>query len=294
MEDKLENSIMGKIKAGQVKLRSKYVFLAEKLGLGTAFALSAVLAVLFFNLILFYLKETDNLKYLSFGRFGIFAFLESFPYLLVITFVLLIVLSGYLITKSDALYKKPFGYVATGLIVLIMIFGGILTYTNIARKIEMEAYNKGHPLGMIFGPFMKDGPDVRNLGIAGMIFEKNNNYLITETPSGLRKVDLQDINKEDMPPLVKGQFFIAVGSNNGGDFVAQKIKVVDKNDLPGIGRGIDYKFGPVLNKDLDENNVRSLPMDFMQFKQEDKVCVKNCFDSGIPSKECFDKCIPNN
>ena len=57
MEDKLENSIMGKIKTGQVKIRSKYVFIAEKLGLGTAFALSVLLSILLFNLILFYLKE---------------------------------------------------------------------------------------------------------------------------------------------------------------------------------------------------------------------------------------------
>jgi hypothetical protein len=47
-DEKLENSIMGKIKSGQVKLKSKYVFLAEKLGLGTAFTLS-VLCQFFFS-----------------------------------------------------------------------------------------------------------------------------------------------------------------------------------------------------------------------------------------------------
>jgi preprotein translocase subunit SecG len=103
----LEKNIMDKIKTGQVKLKSKYVFLAEKLGLGTAFTLSTVLSILLFNLTLFYMKETDNLQYLSFGKRGILAFLESFPYMLVVSFIILILLAGYLISKSEAGYKKP-------------------------------------------------------------------------------------------------------------------------------------------------------------------------------------------
>jgi hypothetical protein len=108
-DEKLENSIMGKIKSGQVKLKSKYIFWAEKLGLGTAFALTVILSILFFNLILFYLKETDNLKYLSFGKFGIFAFLESFPYLLVVVFIVLIVLAGCFIQEAVRIFSHRNG-----------------------------------------------------------------------------------------------------------------------------------------------------------------------------------------
>ncbi len=292
MEDKLENSIMGKIKAGQVKLRSRYVFLAEKLGLGTAFALSVILAVLFFNLILFYMKETDNLKYLSFGKFGVFAFLESFPYLLVISFIFLIVLAGYLMTKSDESYKKPFGYLSIGLVAVIVVFGGILTYTNIAQSIEMEARKNSHPLGMFFNPFMRNGTEVRNRGVAGMVFETGENYLVLQAPNGLRRVDMTGIDQDKLPQLKRGDFVIGIGGNQGEDFVAEDIRIIDRNDIPSVDRGIDYKFQPFLDRKLDDNNVKSLPPNLFYFPKEDQDCIGKCFDSGAPAKECFDSCQP--
>jgi len=269
MEDKLENSIMGKIKTGQVKIRSKYVFIAEKLGLGTAFALSVLLSILLFNLILFYLKETDNLKYLSFGKFGIFAFLESFPYLLVVIFIVLIVLSGYLITRSDVSYKKPFGYLAIGLVVSIMIFGGILTYTNLGKEFEARAREGMGPAQMLFHPMM----DARENGIAGAVFETGKDYLVLQTPQGLRTVDLKGL--KDVPQIEKGQFVIAVGKKSGNDFKVEKIKTVNKEDFPAIGRGIEFKFNP-----SGGNENPSI---------KEGGCVKECLDSG-EEEDCFKKC----
>jgi hypothetical protein len=282
-EQKLENNVMGKIKSGKIGLKSKYLFLAEKLGLGTAFALSVLLSVLLFNLILFYLKETDNLKYLSLGKFGIFAFLESFPYLLVVAFVILIGLSGYLITKSDVSYKKPFGYLAVGLVIFIMLFGGILTFTNLAHGIEKQARGGG-PAGMFLTPLT----NMRNSGVAGIVFERGDDYLILETPHGLRNVGIENV--EEVPSIEKGQFIIAVGSQDGHDFNVEKIKIVDKKDVSAIGRGIEFKFGPFVGKDLNEESIKLLPPDLLYFNKQYRDCVKICFDSEIDSKDCFKEC----
>jgi len=276
MEDKLENSIMGKIKTGQVKIRSKYVFIAEKLGLGTAFAFSVLLSILLFNLILFYLKETDNLKYLSFGKFGLFAFLESFPYLLVVTFIILIVLSGYLITRSDVSYKKPFGYLAVGLAAFIMIFGGILTYTNLGRAFEMGAREGMGPARMLLHPMM----DMRDNGVSGVVFEQGDNYLILQTPQGLRNIDLMGL--DDVPKIVKGNFIIAVGNKDGFDFKVEKIKIINREDVPAVGRGIEFKFKPSGNKNI--------PTDLFYFDKNEKECIKKCFDLNKEPKDCFKEC----
>ncbi|MFA5714461.1 MAG: hypothetical protein WC998_01810 [Candidatus Paceibacterota bacterium] len=282
-EQKLENSVMGKINSGKIGLKSKYLFLAEKLGLGTAFALSVLLSVLLFNLILFYLKETDNLKYLSLGKFGIFAFLESFPYLLVIAFVILIGLSGYLITKSDVSYKKPFGYLAVGLVIFIMIFGGILTFTNLAHGIEKQARGGG-PAGMFLMPLT----NMRNSGVAGIVFERGDDYLILETPHGLRNVGIENVERVSL--IEKGQFVIAVGSQDGHDFNVERIKVVDKKDVPAIGRGIEFKFSPFIEKDLNEENIKLLPSDLLYFDKQYRDCIKICFDSEVGPKDCFKEC----
>lgn len=274
MNDKeLENSIMGKIKSGQVKLRSKYVFLAEKLGLGTAFALSVLLSILFFNLILFYLKETDNLKYLSFGKFGIFAFLESFPYLLIIVFIILIVLSGYLLTRSDVSYKKPFGYLAVSMAVIIMILGAVLTYTNLGQVLEREARAGNESMKVLFRPLI----DERNNGVAGVVFEKGDNYLILQTPQGLKRIETQDVSN-----IEKDQFIIAVGKGDKSSFKATKIKVVNKEEMPSVRRGIDFKF-----KNFDKGNI---PPELLNFTEEEKTCMKECFELKKGPRECFEEC----
>ncbi len=284
MSKELEKNIMDKIKTGQIKLKSKYVFLAEKLGLETAFALSIVLSALLFNLILFYMKETDNLQYLSFGKMGILAFLESFPYSLVVAFIVLIVLAGYLITKSDVSYKKPFGYFAISLIVFVMFFGGILTYTQIAEQIE-----KGnHPFNKFL---MKGSLEMRDKGIAGIVFEIGENYLVVETPHGLRNIDLIEVDKEKLPEIKKGNFVLAVGDNKGYDFMAKNIRILDKKEMPIINRGIDNKFKPFLGNGLNEENIKLLPTQLMHFETQEKECIKECFNKGNSPKKCFDECI---
>ena len=275
MEDELEKSIMGKIKSDQVKIRSKYVFVAEKLGLGTAFALSVMLSVLLFNLILFYLKETDNLKYLSFGKFGIFAFLESFPYLLVVAFIILIVLSGYLITRSDVSYKKPFGYLAVGMVACIMVMGGVLTYANVGRIIEAQARSGMGPARILLDPMT----GVRNSGVAGIVFEEGEGYIVLQTPQGLRNVDLE--GAEDVPEIQKGQFVIAVGKKEGYDFKVEKIRVFDRKDFPAVDRGIESKFG---------SDKKNLPETIFYFEKKESACVKKCFDAGKEPKSCFEEC----
>jgi len=282
MSKELEKNIMDKINTGQVKPRSKYLFLAEKLGLGTAFALSVVLAALLFNLILFYMKETDNLHYLSFGKMGILAFLESFPYVLVIIFILFIVLAGYLTTKSDISYKKPFGYLASVLIVSVMFFGGMLTYTKIAESIE-----KGkHPFNRFL---MKGSLEMREKGIAGIVFEKGEDYLIVETPHGLRSINSTEI-KDDLAEVEKGEFVMAIGDNLEYDFVAQKIRILKEEDMMIVKKGIDERFN-FLGKKLDEENIRTLPPQLMHFEENKKECIRNCLNLEYKSKKCFDDCM---
>lgn len=279
---KIENEVMNKIHSGKIQLRSKYVFWAEKMGLGTAFTLSVVLAALLFNLILFYIKETDNFKYLSFGGEGLSAFLESFPYLIVIIFIIFIVLASYLISKSDSLYKKSFNQLVTYLIVFIMVFGGILTYTNIAERIERETLKES---GRFFRPLMAP-PENRDKGIAGIIYETSDNYLILKTPQGLVSVDVKELKDFNVADYDKGKFVIGIGNRYEHNFIAQKLKVVEKDDMPVIKRGIENKFEP-----MDKTECpKSIPSDIMYFGEEKKKCIKDCLDNGKCINDCFADC----
>lgn len=214
MKEKLENKIMKDIKNGKVKLKSKYLFLAERLGLGSGIVLTILLAALVFNLILFYMQETDNLIYLTFGPNGFLPFLESFPYLLVVIFIIIIFLVGFLIKKTDFVYKKSFGEWSIYLILFIMAIGTFLTFTNINNEIQ-----KNHEEFM--RPFFEHRPSMKN-GIAGIIIEKSNNGIVLNTREGIKNINIQNTSNLNI-----NDFIIIVGENKGDTFLVKEIKKVD-------------------------------------------------------------------
>ncbi len=283
---KLEDKIMSKIKNGQVKTRSKYFFLAEKFGLGSVFTLSIVLAALFFNLIFFYLKTTDNLKYLSFGSDGIYAFLESFPYLLVIAFILLIFLADYLLAKADFSYKKPFRYFVASLIMFVVAIGGVLACTEISEKIEEQAFSDLSP-GHIFKPFLRRGIEARNSGVAGKISEIGENYLIIETPIRAQNVDTGNLEALNGQQFMIEQFIMVIGERKGDVFVARRIRIVDEEKMPMIKRGIQRRFK------IDADSLNSMPVKIklLPYNGEDKECLDDdCVEINKSLEKCFDDC----
>ncbi len=242
IKDQLENEIMSEIKSGRVKLRSKYIFLAEKFSLSSAFALIVLLAVLVFNLVLFYLKSSDNLAYLSFGNGGVFAFLESFPYLLVASFVVLIFIAGLIIKTSNFAYTKPFGYLALGLVLFVMVGGIILTFTNIAENLEQQTYDS--KMGsFIFKPFLTHAFDIRNKGMVGRIVEIGSGFLVVQTPHGSERLIMNSGAILPLQPLSEGTFIMAIGSRDNGDFNISKLQIINPEEMKMIQRGVHRRFG---------------------------------------------------
>lgn len=239
----LENKVMSEIKSGRIKLRSRYIFLAEKLGLGSAFILSALLAIVFVNLALFYLKASGNLAYLSFGQRGIFAFLESFPYLLVITVVFLLFLAGYIFKKSGFFYKNPFGVSAILIVALIALVGGFLSFTSIAESIEKNSFGRDPAANMFFRPIFERGLDERERGISGRVSEIGEGFIMVQTPRNTQKITTDKIPSEKIPPIAVGDLVMAVGEKTDQGFVAEDIRVTNPDEMQMIKRGIDRRFG---------------------------------------------------
>jgi len=281
---KLEKKIMSEIKSGQIKLRSKYVFWAKKLGLSSALSLSIVLAILFFNLILFYMKATDNLSYLSFGKNGFLAFLESFPYLLVIVFLFFLLITGYLITKTDWSYKRPFKYIALTLLIIVLLVGGALASTNFSQRIEEQAFaNRG--TGLFFKPFLKRGMGVRNSGLTGEIDEVGEDYLIINTPRGKQYLDLSYIKVEpNLSKFKKGQWVIAIGERKDDIFVIKEIRLTENNECPMIKRGLH------VYPDQSLDFLRLQKNHFSQPNERIKKCLYDCIETDGFNQLCFEKC----
>lgn len=237
----IEQKIMGEIKSGRLKLRSKYIFWAEKLGLKSALVFTIILAILFFNLVLFYMRSTDHLQYLSFGRAGLRAYLESFPYLLVAGFVLLMLIAGYLIGKSDWAYKKTFSNIAIVFVLSVMLIGAALAYSGLPQRIENHAYGPG-PGGRMLRPFFDRGFERRGHGLAGIIDTINDTSINVRTPRGLVEMDVSAVPANIIDKLAVGQFIMAIGEQQAGKFIAKHLRPAEPGAMPMIDRGIERRF----------------------------------------------------
>ncbi len=238
-EFKIEQKVMKDIHSGKVKLRSKYVFWAEKLGLGSAVVLTMLLCALAFHILLFYLQATDNLIYLSFGKVGVLAFLESFPYLLVIGFIFLVFLAALLIKKSNISYKRPFVYSIIALLGCVIVGGWALTYTGVAERLEDEGCNKAQGKSFL-RVFFADCAQSRRYGVAGRIFAFEPQAVILQTPHGLRRVMV--LSDPSLKLLARGQFVVVVGQMRDEVFWSEQIQIIDERRIPSIRRGVNHRF----------------------------------------------------
>lgn len=261
---------MKNIESGKVKLRSRYIFIAEKLGLGSAVVLSILLVVLFCNLLLYYLRATDNLSYLSFGKSGILAFLESFPYLLVALVIVSVFVAGLLLKHTGTLYKRPFSYLAIGLVVFALVAGTALAYTSVDERLEDETYIPAGP-GMFLRPLFQHDLDDQS-GVAGRIVSVTTSTLVIQTPEGERTVVvppsflplLSRINPED--------FVVAVGTKHGDVFDADQLRIAAPNEMPMIRRFVHHHF-----------DIQVPPM-------MNDSSSSHCFDVCAPGTMCGSVC----
>lgn len=227
MED-LEKKIMGEITSGRVTLRSRYLFMAEKLGLGSAMILTAILGSLLVALILWYMKNSETLSYLSFGSDGLLAFWESFPYGLIVGAILMIVLVGYILKKSGWVYQIPFGIMAIGAITGVTLIGVALAFTSVPEYIGKQ---ESGPAKMIFKPVLPANKPGKG-GMMGKIVEWENPRGVVLTPHGLRVINAEFAPKPEREKIVVGVVVMVVGRPHEEIFLVRHIRIIPKDRVP--------------------------------------------------------------
>lgn len=229
----IQQKVMADIQSGRVKLRSRFVFAAEKLGLGSAVVLSVFVAVLACMFALFYLTASDALAYLNFGHSGLAAFLDSFPYTLVLVLIGVILLAGYLLKKTDLVYKYSYAYVALGLLMVIVIGGAALAATNVAEMLETQRFIK---------PFIERSLETRNHGVVGRVMQVAPMTMLVQTPQGDLIVHLEYTLKP-LPTLEPGLFIMAIGKLQPPEFWAERVRVISPDEARLLRRQIIERHG---------------------------------------------------
>ena len=219
--------IMEKIEKEGIKIRSKYLVLAEKLGLGSSLVLSIIISALFVNLILYWLKSSQNLDFLSFGSLGFLAFLESFPYLWLVAVVVFLIIASLILKKYDISYQKPYTWLVLTILFLAFMVGGVVAVSGINEKLAQQV-SKGRffPLK----PFYQKGYGLKKKnGIVGKIIKVEKSSLLVDVAGQSVKVIFdQQTRFPHGQDFHLGDWIRVVGKYQGNDFYAQGIGIMGK------------------------------------------------------------------
>ncbi|MEA3485126.1 MAG: hypothetical protein U9R03_00265, partial [Candidatus Aerophobetes bacterium] len=194
--------------------------------LGGRVVLSVILAILFINLSFFVLKISGNLEFLSFGRIGFLAFLESFPYQWISTGLIFFITASALLSRYDISYKKSFKALLAILLLIVFIGGIVLAMSGINERIEDKVTKGKIPF---LQPFYRKRGMWRN-GIVGRIIKTQGSILTIETPDD-NQVCVQltsDTHLLSGPEFKIGDYVRTVGKWDRGNFTAFAIKHFNK------------------------------------------------------------------
>lgn len=151
MTKDIEKEIMSQIKKDEIKIKSRWVFIARKLGLQSGLALTVVVLIFLINAFFYYIKTNEILLPLHYGPAVWQKFLHSLPYDLILLIIIFLVFLNYIIKKFDFSYKKSFMLILTVLIIFTIVWASILfssNFNNLLRsKLEREA---------VYVPFITD------------------------------------------------------------------------------------------------------------------------------------------
>lgn len=147
-----KNKILEKIKKQGLKMRPKSYFIFRTI----LFVLGIVLAFLFtifiISFIVFTLRASGIWYFPAFGFRGLGLFFGSFPWLLIIFAIILVILLEIFAKKFSLVYRKPLVYSILGIIVIVFLIGIIISQTSLHRGLFMSAQQGKLP---VFGPLYR-------------------------------------------------------------------------------------------------------------------------------------------
>lgn len=228
-EKNLSKSVMREIKDKSINIRSKYAVLAEKLGLGSSLALLVVLVAILINLVFYWFKISGDLNLLVFGKIGLKAFFESFPYIWVIMAIGFFIIAALLIKKYDISYKKPYIGLLLIMFISILLISGVMVVSGLNENLERGVQQGKH---LFLKPFWgREINKTNRNSIIGEIVE------IKEETINIKNKEREiEINYDENTRLPKngnfqeGEWIRAIGEySENEDFQAKGIIIVDED-----------------------------------------------------------------
>jgi len=139
------------VKNGELKMRPKWYFVL-KAALWIVGASVALFALLYLaSLVMFILRKTGILIAPLFGWHGVFVFLTSLPWMLVLLVLFFIIILEILVRHYSFAYRAPLLYSVLAILLVVVIAGMIIDRTPLHRVLS-DCPSAGGPRGGGFHP----------------------------------------------------------------------------------------------------------------------------------------------
>ncbi|PIV62500.1 hypothetical protein COS12_02130 [Candidatus Roizmanbacteria bacterium CG01_land_8_20_14_3_00_33_9] len=242
MKKTIVDKITNKIKKGEITMKSQLSIWTEKLGLDGGIVIIFSLLIFLAGFILFWMNSNNDLLFGGYGKYGLFSFIQSFPYILGVVFTLLFLFLIIIFRKFDFSYKKPF------LIILLFILVGIilLGWISIKQPLGQRIYQQE-------GRRFRMGMMNNSNAVSGSVIQVNtNSFTIKDENNENKTVSFNSKTHFPFGQPKEGNQIRSVGFWDGDVFIAIGVRVFDESNPstlgPGMMRGRGQKRGMMWNQ----------------------------------------------
>ncbi len=174
----LKETVIEKIKKGDVEMRSKSYFILKGFLVFGTIGLSFVFAIYLLTLLIFVLRINDIILLSDFGWYGLSIFIKIFPWAILFLSLFFLLLTDILSRKFSFAYRKTI-IVSLGVVTLIVFFFSILIDSySLQDKVYQSALRNEIPIGR---QMYRDLANIESENVVmGKVVEINEEFLIIE------------------------------------------------------------------------------------------------------------------
>ena len=224
MEEKIDLSkkINQRLENEHVKMRSRWFFIVEKLGLEGALLLSILLSTICFVVVLYVMQQNGVFEFIEFGFSGLIVVIKNIPFDILAVAFLFIFIANIIVKQFDLSYRKPFYIFSCAILSLITVFSFLSYWTGLTHAIFND--KSDNVVANIYQKKITHMPST-NYAIIGKIVESKDNVYLLRTPQN----QLVMVRISEPNTLSNGQIVKLMGTKTGNHFTAEKVSVIKNN-----------------------------------------------------------------
>jgi hypothetical protein len=142
----LKERVLGKIQAGEVKMKPKMYFALQVILLGILAAATFAVSWLLVSYIFFTLRAGGYIYLLGFGTRGVYHFIMVFPWIILLIDMILLLIFDSLLKSFKFAYHSPVIYLFLGSLLVITLLASMVNFNSFHEVLLRRAEQQRLPI----------------------------------------------------------------------------------------------------------------------------------------------------